>query len=100
MRLASGRQSVVGQRWKVLTKSGGAYTLAGANWPPNTPLAIIGHVANKAAGEVVDVTLGRATSDGAGAWSVQITPPRFPAGGKNDIEVRAGGQPYSVTIDF
>jgi predicted secreted Zn-dependent protease len=71
--------------------SGNMYQTTGQNWPSNTKIVAVLRVEG-AAEEII----GSATTNTEGQFSLQVSIPRIPDGGKSEVEIRSVDQPYSA----
>ncbi|HEX8217696.1 MAG TPA: hypothetical protein VF914_00640 [Chloroflexia bacterium] len=78
-----------------ISGSGNMYQATGQGWPANTKVV----VALRLDGESEEV-IGSALTDAEGRFSLQVSVPRMPDGGKNEVEIRATDQPYSAAFDL
>jgi hypothetical protein len=85
-----------------LTKINGGgnnYNGAGTNWPANTPLEVVIRLeegGKNSEGEMIHSLV----TDANGSFNFTIELPRFPGNSRDDVEIRAKGQPYSAVFDF
>jgi hypothetical protein len=83
---------------EVVKVSGGIYRVSGVNWPSGETVLAIAHLQRE--GEDVDDQVGVVTTDGNGAFDVQVTMPRVPANYKNDLEMTTKDEQYSAVFDL
>ncbi|HET6260924.1 MAG TPA: hypothetical protein VFG99_01640, partial [Chloroflexia bacterium] len=71
--------------------SGNVHQAVGQNWPASTEVVVVLRVDGEA-----EEVIGSAMTTTDGQFSLQVSIPRLPDGGKNEVEIRSVDQPYSA----